>query len=122
MCLPSVMQQSQGQYLLESLQGKGNSRVQDNGAGDLHLAESISHGQAGTVWPPLCHHYTELHALHATQFDPIQNLGRSHCNPLDAVEMNKRDEMTELTSGEHHCNLCDKDHCDSKYGVDEIIL
>ena len=54
--------------LLEGFQGKGNSRVQDDGAGHFHLAESIGHGQPGTVWAALCHHHTELHSLQKSCF------------------------------------------------------
>jgi len=54
--------------LLEGFQGKGNSRVQDDGAGHFHLAESIGHCQPSTVWPPLCHHHTELYTLQRSCF------------------------------------------------------
>jgi len=57
------MHRTQAEGLLEGFQGKGHSRVQDDGAGHFHLAESIGHGEPCTIWAALCHHHAELHTL-----------------------------------------------------------
>lgn len=49
----------------EPLQGIGDCRVQDDVHRDAHVIQCPGHGQAGLVRAALCHHHTELYALHA---------------------------------------------------------